>query len=101
MTLLALELVTVDAAIIGDPATYHLDVVSPSQSSSSVAVNPTSINENPTFLSSTIPFTSLSSCRKIWSIQAQVISKPNIREYENQRGSGKVFRFDLVNASHD
>ena len=45
--MLGLEVVTVDAASIGDPAPYHLPIASPLQSSSSVAVNPSSINENP------------------------------------------------------
>ena len=102
-----------DASVIGDPSSYHLVVASPSHSSSSVPknnllqtctpslVNPTSINENPTFPTSTIPFTSLASSRKIWSIQGRVIAKTNIHEYGNQRGSEKVFGFDLVNASND
>ena len=113
ITFLALEVVTVDAPIIGDPSSYHLVVASPSQISSSVPennllqtctpslVNPTSINENHVFLGSTIPFTSLASSSKIWSIQGRVIAKTNIHEYGNQWGSGKVFGFYLVNASHD
>ena len=90
-----------DAIFIGDPAPYHLPVASPSQISSTVVVNPTSINENPTLLASTIPFTSLYSSSKIWSIQGQVISNTNNHEYRIQQGPGKVFGFDLVNASHD
>ena len=82
--MLALELVIVDVGIIGYPASYHLVVASPSHSSSSIAVNPTSINENPTFHASTIPFTSLSSSSKIWTIQGRVIAKTNIHEYGNQ-----------------
>ena len=39
------------------------------------------------------------SCNSI--IQGQVMFKKNIHEYRNQRGSGKVFGFDLVNDSHD
>ena len=102
-----------DAPIIGDPSSYHLVVASPSQSSSYVLennliqtctpslMNPTSINENHSFPASTIPFTSLSYSSKVWTIQGQVISKTNIHEYGNQRGSAKVFIFDLVSAPHD
>ena len=90
-----------DAAIIGDPAPYHLPVPSPSQSYSSAPVNPSSIDENDALAKSTIPFTSLSSSSKVWNIQGRVIAKTNIHEYGNQRGYGKVFGFDLVNASHD
>ena len=43
--MLALEVVTMDATIIGDPAHYHLHVASPLQSISSVVVNPSLINE--------------------------------------------------------
>ena len=90
-----------DAKIIGDPTPYHLPVASPSQSSCSVPLNTSSINENPTLPASTIPFTSLSYARKVQDIQGRVIYKTNIHEYGNQWGYGKVFVFDLVNASHD
>ena len=50
---------------------------------------------------STIPFTSLSSSSKVWNIQGRITAKTNIHEYGNQRGFGKVFVFDLVNASHE
>ena len=99
--MLALKVVTMDATIIGDSAPYHLLVPSPLQSSSFVPVNPNSINKNPGLAASTIPFTSFSSSSKVWNNQGQVIPKTNIHEYGNQRGSGKVFGFDLVNASHD
>ena len=90
-----------DAPIIGDPAPYHLTVPSPSKSSSSVIVNASSINKNIGLAGSTIPFTSLSSSIKVLNIQGRVTAKTNIHEYGNQRGSGKVFGFDLVNASHN
>ena len=90
-----------DAVIIGDPAPYHLPVPSPLQSRSFVPFNPSSIIENPALAALTIPFTSLFSSSKVWNIQGRVIAKTNIHEYGNQRGSGKVFGLDLVNASHD
>ena len=90
-----------DATIIGDIVPYHLPIASPSQSSSSVVVNPSSINENHGFIGLTIPFTSLSSPSKVWNIQGRVTTKTNIHEYGNQRGSRKVFGFGLFNASHD
>ena len=101
IALLALKVVTLDATIIGDPTPYHLPVPSPSESSSFVPVNASSINENPGFARSTIPFTSLSYSSKVWNIQGRVTANANIHEYGNQRGFGKVFGFDLVNASHD
>ena len=90
-----------DATIIGDLAPYHLPVPSPSQSCSSVPVNPSSVDDNPALAASTIPFTSLTCSRKVWNIQGRVIAKTKLHEYGNQRGSGKIFGFDIVNASHD
>ena len=90
-----------DAEIIGDHAPYHLPVASPSQSSCFVPLNTSSINQNPSLAGSTIPFTSLSSSTKVWNIQGRVTAKTNIHEYGNQRGSIKVFGFDLVDASHN
>ena len=87
--MLVLKVVTVDAAIIGDPTPYHLPASSPSQSYSSTPVNPTLVDENPTLFSSTIPFTSLSCSSKVWSIQGRVIAKTKLHEYGNQRVSGK------------
>ena len=69
MALVALEVVTVDATIIGDPAPYHLPVPYPPKSRSFVLVNTNSINENPSFARSTVPFTSLSSYSKFWNIE--------------------------------
>ena len=57
--------------------------------------------KGPGFAGSTIPFMSLSYSSKVWNIQGQVTAKTNIHEYGNQQGSGKVFGFELVNASHD
>ena len=84
IALLALEVVIVDATIIGDPAPYHLPVPSRSQNSSSVPFNPISINENPGLATSTIPFTSLYSSSKVWKIQGRVTAKTNMHEYGNQ-----------------
>ena len=91
--MLALEVVTVDATIIGDPAPYHLPVPVP--------VNPSSVDENPALAASTIPFTSLTYSSKVWNIQGRVIAKTKLHEYGNQRGSRKIFGFDIVNSSHD
>ena len=99
--MLALEVVAVDATIIGDPTPYHLPLASPFESSCSIPVNTSSINQHPSLAGMTIPFTSLSSSTKVWNIQGRVIAKENIHEYGNQRGSGKVFGFYLVNTSHD
>ena len=90
-----------DAAVIRDPAPYHLLVPSPSQSCSFILVNPSSVDDNPTLAASTIPFTSLTYSSKVWNIQGRVIAKTKLHEYGNQRGSGKIFGFDIVNASHD
>ena len=90
-----------DATIIKDPIHYHLTVPSPLQIFSFVLVNPSSLHENPSFPTSTIPFTSLSSSDKVWNIQGRVIAKTKIHEYGNQQGSRKIFGFDIVNASHD
>ena len=64
-------------------------------------VIPSSLNSNPTLVTSTIPFTSLSPSNKTWVIQGRVVAKTNIHEYNNQRESGKLFGFDLVSASGD
>ena len=64
-------------------------------------MNPSSVDEYPTLAASTIPFTSLSSSNKVWKIQGRVIAKTKTHEYENQQGSGKIFGFDIVDASHD
>ena len=48
--MLVLEVVTVDAAIIGDPAPYQLHVPSPLQSCSYVPVNPSSVDEKSALL---------------------------------------------------
>ena len=42
-----------------------------------------------------------SSSTKVWNIQGRVIAKTKLHEYGNQWGSGKIFGFDIVNASHD
>ena len=63
--MLALEVVTMDAATIGNPAPYHLPVHSPLQSCSSILVNPSSVDENPALAAATIPFTSLTSSTKV------------------------------------
>ena len=99
--MVALEVVTVDATIIVDPAPYDLHVPSPLESRCSIPVNTSSINENLALHASTIPFMSLSSSSKVWNIQCRVIAKTNIHEYGNQRGSAKVFGFELVNSSHN
>ena len=57
--MVALEVVRVDAAIIGDHAPYHLPIASPSESSCSVPVNTSSINQNPSLDGSTIPLLAL------------------------------------------
>ena len=113
ITLLALEFVTMDTPIIGEASSYHLATEIPSQSSSSLIdtnllepctpslANPTSINGNTSLIAMTIPFTSLTSSNKSWSIQGRFIAKTNIHEYSNKLDLGKVFGFDLVNASHD
>ena len=90
-----------DATILGDPAPYHLLVPSPSQSCSSIPVNPSSVDDKPTLVASTIPFTSLTYSTKVWNIQGQVIAKTKLHEYGNQWGSRKIFGFDIVNASQD
>ena len=90
-----------DVEIIGDLTPYQLPVATPSQSSCSVPLNTSSINQNPGLVGLTIPFRSHSSSTKVWNIQGRVTAKTNIHEYGNQRGSGKVFGFYLVNASHD
>ena len=82
--MIALDVVRVDAKIIGDPAPYHLPIDSPSQSSCSIILNTSSINQNLGLAGSTIPFTSLSSSTKVWNIQGRVIAKTNIHEYGNQ-----------------
>ena len=101
IALIALEVVRVNAEIIGDLALYHLPVAFAFQNSCSIPLNTSSINQNPGLYGSTIPFTSLSSSTKVWNIQGRVTTKTNIHEYGNQRGSGKVFGFDLVDASHN
>ena len=101
IALLALEVVRVDATIIRYPAPYHLPIPSPSQSCSSVPVNPSSVDDNPALATTTIPFITLTCSGKVWNIQCRVISKTKLHEYGNQRGSGKIIGFDIVNASHD
>lgn len=45
-----------------------------------------------------IPINALSPYSGRWTIKARVTSKGELRRYNNQRGDGKVFNFDLLDA---
>jgi len=45
------------------------------------------------------PISSLNPYQNRWTIKARCFNKGDIRHYQNQRGEGKVFSFDLVDES--
>ncbi|EDQ91528.1 uncharacterized protein MONBRDRAFT_451, partial [Monosiga brevicollis MX1] len=46
-----------------------------------------------------IPLTSLNPYDRRWAIRVRVVAKPPIRTYNSDRGEGKIFSVDLVDAS--
>jgi replication factor A1 len=47
----------------------------------------------------TVPISQLNPYQERWIIKARVTSKTDMRHYNNQKGPGKVFSFDLLDAS--
>ncbi|GAB4851582.1 hypothetical protein Ancab_030983 [Ancistrocladus abbreviatus] len=45
-----------------------------------------------------IPFVALNPCQGRWTIKAKVTAKSELRHYNNPRGDGKVFSFDLLDS---
>ncbi|CAN6340288.1 unnamed protein product [Urochloa humidicola] len=46
----------------------------------------------------TVPVAQLNPYQERWTIKARVTSKTDLRHYNNQKGPGKVFSFDLLDA---
>ena len=57
---------------------------------------PVARNEAPPLV---IPINALNPYSGRWTIKARVTSKGDLRRYNNQRGDGKVFSFDLLDAN--
>eukprot|EP00253_Pinus_taeda_P010656 PITA_10656 len=66
-------------------------------SSSTIDTFPSVVTPPITATTTTIPFTALNPARKYWSIQGRAYAKTSLNTYNNVRGSGKVFGFDLIN----
>ncbi|KAK9813638.1 hypothetical protein WJX73_001046 [Symbiochloris irregularis] len=46
-----------------------------------------------------VPIAALNAYQARWTLKARVASKSDLRRYSNARGEGKVFSFDLIDAS--
>ncbi|XP_021889906.1 LOW QUALITY PROTEIN: replication protein A 70 kDa DNA-binding subunit E-like [Carica papaya] len=73
------------------PDTFHQRAVQPMY----VNRGPVARNEAPARI---IPIAALNPYQGRWTIKARVTSKGELRHYNNPRGDGKVFSFDLLDA---
>lgn len=94
-----LEVVMRSAELTKDSSTLLHPKAGASQFSSSSAEDtfPSVVTPPITATTKKIPFTALSPYRKYWSIQGRASTKTSLKTYNNVRGSGKVFGFDLIN----
>jgi len=98
-----LEVVMRSAALTKDSSTLLHAKAGTSQVSSSSTEDtlPSIVTPPITATTTTIPFTALNPARKYWSIQGRASTKTSLKTYNNVRGSGKVFGFDLINRDRE
>ncbi|KAG2261000.1 hypothetical protein Bca52824_068079 [Brassica carinata] len=85
------------AGLVRDPppTTYPLHRQQPPPPPMYQNRGPVARNEAPPVI---IPINALNPYSGRWTIKARVTSKGDLRRYNNQRGDGKVFSFDLLDA---
>ena len=91
------------APLIGNPVAISRPPSLETSSSSSSMQEPPQKRQctllqsaSPSTVETTIPINALTPYTSNWSIKGHVHDKSNLRHFNNQKGAGKVFGFDLI-----